>query len=85
MMTYEQWEKKNREQRIFKKVLNAVFMTVLVLALLVISTVALCRVLDTPEVEFSWETKKCVRVVYMNGRITDCSVLPDRYDHVWVK
>ena len=85
MMTYEQWEKKNREQRIFKKVLNAVFMTVLVLALLVISTVALCRVLDTPEVEFSWETKRCVRVVYMNGRITDCSVLPDRYDHVWVK
>ena len=85
MMTYEQWEKKNREQRIFKKVLNAVFMTVLVLALLVISTVALCRALDTPEVEFSWETKRCVRVVYMNGRITDCSVLPDRYDHVWVK
>lgn len=85
MMTYEQWEKKNREQRIFKKVLNAVFMAVLVLALLVISTVALCRALDTPEVEFSWETKKCVRVVYMNGRITDCSVLPDRYDHVWVK
>lgn len=85
MMTYEQWEKKNREQRIFKKVLNTVFMTVLVLALLVISTVALCRALDTPEVEFSWETKQCVRVVYMNGRITDCSVLPDRYDHVWVK
>ncbi len=85
MMTYEQWEKKNREQRIFKKVLNAVFMTVLVLALLVISTVALCRALDTPEVEFSWSTKQCMRVVYMNGRITDCSVLPDRYDHVWVK
>ena len=62
MMTYEQWEKKRKEQRIFKKVLNAVFMTVLVLALLVISTVALFRALDTPEVEFSWETKQCVRV-----------------------
>lgn len=85
MMTYEQWEKKNREQRIFKKVLNAIFMTVLVLALLVISTVALCRALDTPEVEFSWETKQCVRVVYMDGRITDCSVLPKKYDRVWVK
>lgn len=85
MMTYEQWEKKNREQRIFKKVLNTVFMIVLVLALLVISTVALCRALDTPEVEFSWETKQCVRVVYMDGRITDCSVLPKKYDRVWVK
>lgn len=85
MMTYEQWEKKNREQRIFKKVLNAVFMTVLVLALLVISTVALFRALDTPEVEFSWETKQCVRVVYMDGTITDCSVLPKKYDKVWVK
>lgn len=41
--------------------------------------------LDTPEVEYSWSTKKCVRVVYMNGKTTNCDVLPDRFDKVWVK
>lgn len=43
------------------------------------------RALDTPEVEFSWSTKKCVRVVYMNGKTTNCDVLPERYDIVWGK
>lgn len=43
------------------------------------------RALDTPEVEYSWSTKQCVRVVYMNGKTTNCDVLPDRFDKVWVK
>lgn len=43
------------------------------------------RALDTPEVEFSWSSKECKRVVYMNGTTTDCEVLPERYDVVWVK
>lgn len=43
------------------------------------------RALDTPEVEFSWTTKQCVRVVYMDGKTTNCDVLPDRYDIVWGK
>lgn len=43
------------------------------------------RALDTPEVEFSWSTKQCVRVVYMNGETTNCDVLPERYDIVWGK
>jgi hypothetical protein len=41
--------------------------------------------INTPEVEFSWSTKQCVRVVYMDGKTTDCSSLPEKYDHVWVK
>ena len=41
--------------------------------------------LDTPEVEYSWSTKQCVRVVYMDGKTTNCDVLPDRFDKVWVK
>ena len=45
----------------------------------------LLRALDTPEVEFSWSTKQCVKVVYMNGKTTNCDVLPDRYDIVWGK
>ena len=43
------------------------------------------RALDTPEVEYSWSTKQCVRIVYMNGKTTNCDVLPDRFDKVWVK
>ena len=43
------------------------------------------RALDTPEVEFSWSTKECKKVVYMDGTITNCDVLPDRYDIVWGK
>ena len=43
------------------------------------------RALDTPEVEYSWSTKQCVRVVYMDGKTTNCDVLPDRFDKVWVK
>ena len=54
-------------------------------ASLVFFCMSLHSALNTPEVEFSWETKKCVRVVYMNGTITDCSVLPKKYDKVWVK
>lgn len=45
----------------------------------------LLRALDTPEVEFSWSTKQCVRVVYMDGKTTNCDVLPDKYDIVWRK
>lgn len=43
------------------------------------------RALDMPEVEYSWSTKQCVRVVYMDGKTTNCDVLPDRFDKVWVK
>ena len=43
------------------------------------------RALDTPEVEISWSTKECKRVVYMDGTTTNCDVLPERYDVVWVK
>ena len=54
-------------------------------ASLVFFCMSLHSALNTPEVEFSYSTKRCVRVVYMDGRITDCSVLPKKYDKVWVK
>lgn len=46
---------------------------------------AMCHALDTPEVEYSWSTKKCVRVVYMDGTFGSCDKLPSRFDKVWVK
>ena len=85
MMTYEQWEKKRKEQQMLKNALNFLGALVAVIVILALCTVALCKALNTPEVEISYSTKRCVRVVYMDGRITDCSVLPKKYDKVWVK
>ena len=72
-MTFEEWERKNRNRAKLKDFMQIVCST------------ALSMALNTPEVEFSWETKQCVRVVYMDGRTTDCKVLPRKYDKVWVK
>jgi hypothetical protein len=85
MMTYEQWEKKRKEQQMLKNALNFLGALVAIIIILALCTVALCKALNTPEVEISYSTKRCVRVVYMDGRITDCSVLPKKYDRVWVK
>lgn len=84
-MTYEQWLKKRKEQQMIKTVLNFLGWCVALLAILTLCTVALCKALNTPEVEISYSTKQCVRVVYMDGTITDCSKLPEKYDRVWVK
>lgn len=85
MMTYEQWLKKRKEQQMLKNALNFLGALVAIITILALCTVALCKALNTPEVEISYSTKRCVRVVYMDGRITDCSVLPKKYDRVWVK
>ena len=84
-MTYEQWLKKRKEQQMLKNALNFLGALVAIIIILALCTVALCKALNTPEVEISYSTKRCVRVVYMDGRITDCSVLPKKYDKVWVK
>lgn len=42
-------------------------------------------ILETPDVEFSWETKQCVKVIYGDGTTGTCDKLPSRYNHVWVK
>ena len=84
-MTYEQWLKKRKEQQMIKTVFNFLGWCVALLTILTLCTVALCKALNTPEVEISYSTKQCVRVVYMDGTITDCSKLPEKYDRVWVK
>lgn len=84
-MTYEQWLKKRKEQQMLKNALNFLGALVAIIIILALCTVALCKALNTPEVEISYSTKQCVRVVYMDGTITDCSKLPEKYDIVWVK
>lgn len=84
-MTYEQWLKKRKEQRMIKTVLNFLGWCVVLLTIFTLCTVALCKALNTPEVEISYSTKRCIRVVYMDGKITNCDTLPQKYDRVWVK
>ena len=84
-MTYEQWLKKRKEQQMLKNALNFLGALVAIIIILALCTVALCKALNTPEVEISYSTKQCIRVVYMDGTITDCSKLPEKYDRVWVK
>ena len=84
-MTFEEWERKNRNRAKLKDFMQIVLAIGAVMFIVAICSTALSTALNTPEVEFSWETKQCVRVVYMDGRTTDCKVLPEKYDKVWVK
>lgn len=84
-MTFEEWERKNRNRAKVKEFMQIVLVIGAVMFIVAICSTALSMALNTPEVEFSWETKQCVRVVYMDGRTTDCKVLPRKYDRVWVK
>lgn len=38
-----------------------------------------------PTVYESYATRECVKVEYVDGSMGDCSDLPKRYHHVWVK
>ena len=84
-MTFEEWERKNRNRAKLKDFMQIVLAIGAVMFVIAIFSTALSTALNTPEVEFSWETKQCKRVVFMDGSTTDCSVLPPRYDKVWVK
>lgn len=41
--------------------------------------------LNTPDVIFSWETKKCVKVEMPDGTDGDCNNLPEKYNMIWGK
>ena len=84
-MTFEEWEKRNRNRAKLKEFMQIVLAIGAVMFVIAIFSTALHTALNTPEVEYSWSTKQCVRVVYMDGRTTDCKVLPKRFDKVWVK
>lgn len=84
-MTFEEWERKNRNRAKLKDFMQIALAIGAVMFVIAIFSTALSMALNTPEVEYSWSTKQCVRVVYMDGRTADCKVLPKKYDRVWVK
>lgn len=38
---------------------------------------------DTPDVIYSYSSKKCVKVIYPDGTEGDCANLPRKFNHVW--
>ena len=79
------WQKKHARKLAVAEGLKIFAILGLIMLLLALCTTAISMALNTPEVEYSWETKECKRVVYMDGTVTDCSVLPPKFDRVWVK
>ena len=84
-MSFEEWENKNNAALRREKILIAMIYTfVSILAVAILSWI-MFNSLNTPEVEVSWSTKQCIRVVYMDGTTDTCDNKPEKYDIVWVK
>lgn len=70
----------------FYKVMSNILFLLASSSLVVAVLYALVLNLNNPEVVFSYETSKCIKVI--NNSKNDfysCDNLPDKYEHVWVK
>ena len=84
-MSFEEWENKNNNAaRRTKFLIAMVYTFISILAVAILSWI-MFNSLNTPEVEVSWSTKQCIRVVYMDGTTDTCDNKPEKYDIVWVK
>ena len=84
-MSFEEWENKNNAaSRRTKFLIAMVYTFISILAVAILSWI-MFNSLNTPEVEVSWSTKQCIRVVYMDGTTDTCDNKPEKYDIVWVK
>ena len=84
-MSFEEWENKNNAAVRREKILIAMIYTVISILAVAILSWIMFNSLNTPEVEVSWTTKQCIRVVYMDGTTDTCDNKPEKYDIVWVK
>lgn len=84
-MSFEEWENKNNTAARREKFLIAMIYTVISIIAVAILSWIMFNSLNTPEVEVSWTTKQCIRVVYMDGTTDTCDNKPEKYDIVWVK
>lgn len=85
IMSFEEWENKNNAAVRREKILIAMIYTVISILAVAILSWIMFNSLNTPEVEVSWSTKQCIRVVYMDGTTDTCDNKPEKYDIVWVK
>lgn len=84
-MSFEEWENKNNAAVRREKILIAMIYSFISILIVAILSWIMFNSLNTPEVEVSWSTKQCIRVVYMDGTTDTCDNKPEKYDIVWVK
>ena len=84
-MSFEEWENKNNTAARREKILIAMISSFISILIVAILSWIMFNSLNTPEVEISWSTKQCIRVVYMDGTTDTCDNKPEKYDIVWVK
>ena len=84
-MSFEEWENKNNTALRREKILIAMIYSFISILIVAILSWIMFNSLNTPEVEVSWSTKQCIRVVYMDGTTDTCDNKPEKYDIVWVK
>ena len=84
-MSFEEWENKNNTAARREKILIAMIYSFISILIVAILSWIMFNSLNTPEVEVSWTTKQCIRVVYMDGTTDTCDNKPEKYDIVWVK
>lgn len=84
-MSFEEWENKNNAALRREKFLIAMIYSFISILIVAILSWIMFNSLNTPEVEVSWSTKQCIRVVYMDGTTDTCDNKPEKYDIVWVK
>ena len=85
IMSFEEWENKNNTAARREKILIAMIYSFISILIVAILSWIMFNSLNTPEVEISWSTKQCIRVVYMDGTTDTCDNKPEKYDIVWVK
>lgn len=85
IMSFEEWENKNNAAVRREKILIAMIYSFISILIVAILSWIMFNSLNTPEVEVSWSTKQCIRVVYMDGTTDTCDNKPEKYDIVWVK
>ena len=85
IMSFEEWENKNNAALRREKILIAMIYSFISILIVAILSWIMFNSLNTPEVEVSWSTKQCIRVVYMDGTTDKCDNKPEKYDIVWVK
>ena len=67
----------------YLKIRNFVLTVVALTAFPAVMIYAFIQATNTPDVIFSYSTKKCVRVDYPDGTHGDCSKLPKKFNHIW--
>lgn len=76
---YAFWKEETKRGNYMKDVLWIIFAFLALLGVMIMER----HVNELPDVVFSYSTKQCVSVTYIDGTAGDCSNLPKKYNFYW--